>query len=169
MAPRRSPAAFCVGPQRSVSGSSTLSLSMLGPGTLCVGARRSLCRVPALSRTLCAGPPCSLCRAPPLFRCLCRAPALSRTLCVGARHPLCGCGALCARGSRLLCHPCGQAPMRCAGAGPSSAPRATYSVTQWQLRSVCAPIQVPPSATYPVLRAPSSDPLLLRGEKQTAV
>ena len=106
--------ALCVGFRRSPA------LSVSGPGALCVAPRHSL--------AVCVG-----CR-----RSLWRALALSRTLCVGARRPL--CGALWAGpGGRLLCHPCGQAPMRCAGAAP-------------------APLRVPPLQSCgpdPMRRAPS--------------
>ena len=110
--PGRSPAALCVGPWRCVCPlcrTPVLSVS----GGLCVGARRSLRRGPALSVL---GPALSVSAR----RSLCRAPALSVSggaLCVGPWRSLC-------RSSRrsLL----GRAPLRrpfCAGLRRSLAVR----------------------------------------------
>ena len=118
--PRRSlcrcPGLFVSGPALSLSG---LALFVLGPGALCVGARRSLgalCRGPTLSRSLCrasalsvSGPSslCGgrrcLCRARPLCRRLCRGPALfvsgagASALSLSGRRSVSGLGALAAR------------------------------------------------------------------------
>ena len=145
------------------------TLSVPGPGGLCVGARRSLCQASVVS-VLCRGPALSvsrpgvafgrfLCRGPALSlyvgarRCLCRGPrclcqglALSGGLCVGARRSLCrgaGPGNLCqglCQGPAVL-----PQPSLCRASGPpirSRGPpdqRATHPSTGPQLRSACHP------------------------------
>ena len=75
---------FCVGSRRSMC--QVTALSVLGPGALCVGPRRSLCDA---LHALCVGPQ----------RSLCRGPALSVS---GLALFVYGPGALCVRPRRCL-------------------------------------------------------------------
>ena len=99
-----------------MSGPGALALlSVSGPGALCVGSRRSLCRgagalCVGASRSLCRGP--ARCRAPTLSR---SALALSHSLC-RARRSLCRGPAVSVLGPRRS-HSSRQCCLVCVGVG----------------------------------------------------
>ena len=165
--PRRSPAALCVGPRHcvcplcrtpalSVSGPNDFSVlgarrSTSGPGALCVGLRRSLCR-----RSLCrnallsvsgpalyvSGPSAALSVSGPGALCVGARRSLRRSLCQaplsvlepGVSRSLCRAPPL----SRSLCWARPAAQIR-VSAGPSSDPHVTHLVRRPTFRSACHP------------------------------